>query len=255
MSGQKTNSVLLVVPAFNEGARLAAFLPGLCSAAQASGEPVSILVVDDGSSPGESSGMRAVVERLRADHAFLRPLMALEKNRGKGGAVYAGWDSEGDAEWLGFVDADGAVAAADAIRFAAAARAEGTLDGLFANRIHALGRPVERTFTRHLAGRIYATLSSVLTGIPVYDSQCGLKFVRSGCYRRIRAGLGTMRFGFDMELIAMLHRAGCRLREEPLSSWRDVPGGKVRLLHDSASMFFSLLALRKKLAAQAAKKP
>jgi hypothetical protein len=45
------------------------------------------------------------------------------------------------------------------------------------------------------------------------------------------------------------------LREEPLSSWRDVPGGKVRLLRDSVAMFFSLLALRKKLAAQATKSP
>lgn len=255
MSGEKTNSVLLVVPAFNEGARLAAFLPGLCSAVRASGEPVSLLVVDDGSAPGESSEMRQVVDRHRADHAFLRPLMALEKNRGKGGAIYAGWDSAGDAGWLGFVDADGAVTADDAVRFAAAARAEENLDGLFANRIHALGRPVERTFMRHLAGRIYATLSSILTGIPVYDSQCGLKFVRSGCYRRVRGGLGTMRFGFDMELIAMLHRSGCRLREDPLSSWRDVPGGKVRLLRDSVAMFFSLVALRKKLAAQTPKNP
>lgn len=255
MPGETANAVFLVVPAFNEGGRLAAFLPELCSAVRTSGEPVSLLVVDDGSAPAESSAMRAVVERLRAQHPFLLPAMVLEKNRGKGGAVYAGWDSAGDAEWLGFVDADGAVTAADAIRFASAARAAENLDGLFANRIHALGRPVERTFLRHLAGRIYATLSSLLTGIPVYDSQCGLKFVRGACYRRVRAGLGTMRFGFDMELTALLARSGCRLREDPLRCWRDVPGGKVRLLRDSVSMFFSLLALRKKLNAQAKKNP
>lgn len=239
--------ILLVIPAFNEGRRLAAFLPRLCETISAAGPGISVLVVDDGSLPSESAAMRAAVESLRPSHPFLLPTLALTQNLGKGGAVYAGWDTSSRAEWLGFIDADGAVPAAEAVRFAEMARGSTDTDGLFANRVHTLGRPVERTFTRHLAGRIYATLSANLTGIPVYDSQCGLKFVRRSCYLRIRPSLSEKRFGFDMELIALLHRAGCRLREEPLASWRDIPGGKVHLVRDSLHMFTSLLSLRRKL--------
>ena len=238
---------LLAIPAFNEGTRLASFLPDLCEKIQSSAEPVSLLVVDDGSSPAESAAMRTTIECLRPLHSFLQPMLVLEKNSGKGAAIYAAWDTATDHEWLAFVDADGAVTATDVVHFIHTARTSHDLDGLLANRILMLGRPVERRFRRHLAGRIYATLSSNLTGIPVYDSQCGLKLVRRHCYARIRPNLETLRFGFDMELIALLHRAGCRLREEPLTSWRDVPGGKVQLLRDSLEMLLSLLALRKKL--------
>ena len=238
---------LLVVPAFNEGQRLAAFLPDLCNKISTSSQNISLLVIDDGSLTTESTAMRACVESLRATHPFLHPLLTLPKNLGKGGAIYAGWNTSTSAEWLGFIDADGAVPAAEAIHFARMAHESTDTDGLFANRIHMLGRPIERTFTRHLAGRIYATLSANLTGIPVYDSQCGLKFVRRSCYERVRPDLTETRFGFDMELIALLQRAGCRLREEPLSSWRDIPGGKVHLVRDSFRMFVSLLSLRRKL--------
>jgi len=202
-----SSETLLVVPAFNEGQRLAAFLPDLCNKISTSGQNISLLVIDDGSLTTESTAMRACVESLRATHPFLHPLLTLPKNLGKGGAIYAGWDTSTSAEWLGFIDADGAVPAAEAIRFAGMAHESTDTDGLFANRIHMLGRPIERTFTRHLAGRIYATLSANLTGIPVYDSQCGLKFVRRSCYQRIRPDLTETRFGFDMELIALLHSA------------------------------------------------
>ena len=110
---------LLVVPAFCESQRLPRFLPDLCGAVAAmDGAPVQIMVVDDGSGTAEQKFLIDLVAELRESHTFLMEPLILEENRGKGGAVYAGWDASegGGFSKLGFVDADGAVSASEVVR-------------------------------------------------------------------------------------------------------------------------------------------
>ena len=95
-------------------------------------------------------------------------------------------------------------------------------------------------------GRIYATLASIATGLAVYDSQCGCKIFRADLIPKVRPQLCDMRFGFDMELLAFLHREGVAMREFPVD-WQDIPGSKVHLLRDSWRMFRSLWKLRSRL--------
>ena len=98
---------------------------------------------------------------------------------------------------------------------------------------------------RHVMGRVYATLAKILVGVPVYDSQCGFKIFKRSSWEQIQADLKTLRFGFDMEIIANLHLRGGQLLEMPIRQWRDVPGAKVRIFRDSLDMFLCLLQLRK----------
>jgi dolichyl-phosphate beta-glucosyltransferase len=116
-------------------------------------------------------------------------------------------------------------------------------DAFFCSRCKILGRTVQRSWLRHVGGRIFATFVSTVTGIPVYDSQCGFKVVRRKCYEAIKGRLHEKRFAFDVELLVALTEAGARVIEYPID-WFDVPGSKVHLIRDTVHMLASIVRLR-----------
>jgi dolichyl-phosphate beta-glucosyltransferase len=236
-------SVHLVVPCFKEADRIGAFLPELCAVLEATGG-VKILVVEDGGGEVEQARISTMISGWRKQHACLLPPLLLAQNIGKGGAVYAGWEKNERAGWLGFVDADGSCPAGEVARLIEVARRESTPPrALFASRVKMLGRKIKRDLKRHLLGRIYATMVSELLDIPVYDSQCGLKLVPAGAFEKARSLLSVPGFAFDADLLLALLRTGCEVIETPID-WHETPGGKIRLVRDSLRMARDILAIR-----------
>jgi dolichyl-phosphate beta-glucosyltransferase len=239
----ETGNVLLVIPCFQESKRIGAFLPGLCSVLGSVGN-VSILVVEDGGGTSEQVHLREMIDEWRKQHKNLLPPLLIPTNLGKGGAIYQGWKQPGDAQWLAFVDADGSCSASEVRRLIELARSENRTEcAYFASRVLMLGRNVKRLWTRHLIGRVYATLVSELLDIPVYDSQCGLKIVSRAVFEKVRDKLSIKGFAFDVDLLVNLIDSGCEVREIPID-WDERPGGKVRLIRDSAIMFCDILSIR-----------
>jgi len=235
---------LLVIPHFQHLDHLRIFLPTLADGLD---EKISVLVSDDGSGAETARDLEAFLtsERSRTGRQNLLPPLVNPVNRGKGHAVYAGWRSATDQEWLAFVDADGAVSAAEANRaWAHLLESKPAADVLIGSRVAKLGRKVERTFFRHLSGRVFATIASTVSGITVYDSQCGLKFIRAAAFRRIEPFVKADRFSFDMELLMLAAASGCRIEEFPID-WHHVPGGKVSVLRHSLPMLAELLRARR----------
>lgn len=238
-------STLIVVPCLNENRRLRGFLPELCQEMDAVGD-AKILVIDDGSLPGEQQQLATMVGALQKEHACLLPVKLLPDNIGKGGAVYAGWCGQENFSWLGFIDADGSCPAREAARMIRYAR---NMDqplprkALFASRVKMLGRNVRRHWKRHFLGRIYATMVSELLNIPVYDSQCGLKLVPSASYQQSASSLKIRRFAFDVDLMVALLDSGCEIEEFPID-WHETEGGKVNLLVDPFVMLKDIFFIR-----------
>jgi len=238
-------SILLAIPCFNEAARLPVYLPRLLEELAAGDLPVVVEVVDDGSTHEEQRAMAQLVESLRKDHPFLRPLRSLPQNRGKGGAVHAAWSAADDSHnWLAFVDADGSLSPSETRRFLANLLQTPQTCSWFASRIRMLGHHIDRHLSRHLIGRVFATLVGIMIDGRVYDSQCGLKAIPASHYRMIRGWLVETRFAFDVELLAALAHANLEIREFPVD-WSDVAGSKVRVFRDTLSMFNALLRIRK----------
>ncbi|MBA3606474.1 MAG: hypothetical protein H0W46_11010, partial [Acidimicrobiia bacterium] len=81
-------------------------------------------------------------------------------------------------------------------------------------------------------GRLYATFSSAVLGLAVYDTQCGAKVFRnSPALRSALAQPFTGRWSFDVELLGRLARDGvptAAFLEVPLQAWTDVHGSKLR---------------------------
>ncbi|HEV7404819.1 MAG TPA: glycosyltransferase [Chthoniobacteraceae bacterium] len=244
---------LIAIPCYQESARLPSFLETLCAAVAAAPFSARIVVVDDGSGAPEAERTRELVARAAAQWpGLLAAPVLLPANLGKGGAVYAGWESAeaASAALLCFVDADGSVPAAEVVRLVGellADRAE-RWQALFGSRVKLLGSRVERLPSRHYVGRVFATLVTLITGLTVYDSQCGLKVVRRPAYAAIAGELTEHRFVFDVELALRLLRRRFAIREVPID-WTEIPGSKVRLLRDSWRMATGLLRIRERLRA------
>lgn len=244
-------SLLLVIPAFDEVQRLPPFLEELSDEIAASEHAgnVELLVVDDGSPEAAGQAMAAQVESVRRNHQFLRPILRLAENQGKGGAVYSGWNQAHDeTRWLGFVDADGAVAANEVMRLLESLFADDAASpapALFALRDVSDRSAVQRTVIRGLLGRIFALCVQTLFSLPVRDTQCGLKFVPNSAFREFRGKLVERRFCFDVELASWLVRTGVPITGVPIK-WKESPGSKIRF-SSAVQMIFSLLALRFRL--------
>lgn len=242
--------ILLVIPCFKERLRLPAFLESLCSAIDTSGLPIDVLTVDDGSGEAEAAFLDGLINQERERWDFVRPALLLQRNRGKGGAVYAGWEQARVSDrWLAFVDADGAISPQEIIRLLSQVVTHGEAHeeqcAWFAVRTGGSGTVVDRTPVRRLTGRVFALMVRILFQMPVPDTQCGFKIVPRQWFNESRNHLVEERFCFDIEMAYWLLRNHISIRSVPIS-WRETAGSHLGLNH-VFQMFASVLVLRRRL--------
>ncbi|ALW84492.1 hypothetical protein AUC43_04970 [Hymenobacter sedentarius] len=216
-----------VIPAYNEAARIGSTLKQVLAYLQTQPYSSEVIIVDDGSTDGTAR----VVEDIIASHAFHIPcrLVSYSPNRGKGYAVRQGLLAAEGTVAL-FSDADLSTPVTDLPLLLTPILA-GTFDVVFGSR--ALDRSligVHQPWLREQSGRFFNLVMRLATGLPYADTQCGFKAFRLGVCRPIVAGATLDRFGFDVELLYLAHRAGLRLCEQPVR-WNDATGSKVGLLN------------------------
>lgn len=221
--------ILLVVPCYNEAARL----DGEAYSLALRQDPgLGFLFVDDGS----TDATRAALDALAARHPSRVAVLALPRNGGKAEAVRLGLVhalGQG-ADYVGYWDADLQIPLDAVPDLAGVLDADPACQGVLSARVLLLGRRIERTLGRHLLGRAFATGASAALGLPIYDTQCGAKLFRaSGLLAAVVETPFLARWAFDVELIARLCAAREPetvpgfLREFPLRECLDNVGSKV----------------------------
>ncbi len=248
--------VLLVIPCYRESIRVRPFLGDLCQTFAGQDQvAVEILLVDDGSGEKEAARLRAVVDEFRGRHPFVREMMAIPENAGKGGTIYAGWAAHHGQEWLMFADADGSISAREVLRLMHLARQDGSpTRAWFASRVVMLGRRVERMWYRDIMGQVFHWAVNLMLGLPAHDTQCGCKLVPRSAFEAARPSLSLHGFAFDLDLLLGLQDAGCEVVEVPVD-WHEEAGGKIRLFRDSWRMLSDVWGLRKKRRASKPESP
>ena len=235
---------VVVVPCYNEAARLDA----TAVATLIGDSRMAVLAVDDGSTDGTA----AMLGRIAEEHPGRMSVMTMHRNVGKAEAVrVAMLQALGDgARVVGFADADFATPPAELSRLLTKLERTGA-EIVLGSRVQRLGADIVRTQARHFVGRIFATVSSLTVGVPIYDTQCGAKLFRAT--RALEAALAepfSSRWSFDVELLARLFgrlpsRATTdpsRAIEVPLQQWHDIGGSKLAI-GGMARAFVDLLAL------------
>lgn len=239
---QQGQPVLLVIPHYRHIECLQPFLKDLLETLPSH---FAIRVSDDGSGEevaGELGELVAANQRLFANSGMARLLDPVfgKTNEGKGSAVFRGWEKSGDFPIVAFVDADGAISASEILRADRFFQnMNPVVDVLFSSRVKMLGRTVVRKPHRHFIGRVFATIVDLLTGIDVYDSQCGFKILRQNVHQAIRPLRQSSGFAFDVEILLLCKKLGFPMVEFPID-WIDKSGSKVKLLSDPLKMLLDV---------------
>jgi dolichyl-phosphate beta-glucosyltransferase len=204
-------AISIVIPAYNEAQRLPGTLEAIASyLIKKKDFEAEIVVVDDGS----SDRTRSIAESFNIADVPVR-VVANPVNRGKGFAVREGMlQTTGD--WVLFSDADLSTPIVE-------------LDKLMweANRLNAdvaIGsRAIDRSLIgvhqsafREYAGRIFNLMMRALTGLRLWDTQCGFKLFSGRAAREIFRRSRLEGFGFT----------------------------KVSMFSDSLNMFLDLIRVR-----------
>lgn len=234
----------MVVPAYNEAARLPATLERMVAYFCQQPYTWRLIVVDDGSADAtaelaqEWAAREACVRVIKNDH------------RGKAFAVRTGILAADTAN-VAFSDADLSVPIAEIERLLAALA--GGYDVAIGSREGPGAHRYDEPAYRHLIGRVYNWLYSRILLPGIGDAQCGFKAFRTpvarDLFRRmlvygadaplVRGGMVT---GFDTELLFLARRRGYKVAEVGVD-WYYGKGTKVRLVHDSLRMFVDVLKI------------
>jgi hypothetical protein len=138
-----------------------------------------------------------------------------------------------EIEFCGFIDCDGAFDQVDVENFSATILNKKTdFEVLISSRVALSGRDIQRKSHRHYLGRIIATFLTHQWRNAPYDTQSGLKVFRNteSFRNAILSDFSTKWFS-DIELISRIGvNNGGRIEiwEEPLMSWSDVDGSKLK---------------------------
>jgi len=232
----------VIIPAYNEAQRLPPFLARVRAYLdERYSSSYEVVVVDDGS----RDGMADVLRRLRADWPGL-VVIEHPTNRGKGAAVRTGMLAA-RGERLLFADADGATPIDEEGKLAEAISAGA--DVAIGSRLVDAGDVTRRrTWTRGLAGRLFARAARRWLGISVRDTQCGFKMFRREAGRTLFSRSQESGYLFDLELLVLADRLGYRVVEVPIN-WADVPGGHLSLRRELGRTLVGLWRLRRRLIA------
>jgi len=213
----------IVIPAYNEGETLARHFDVLVPLLNdLLGNDWEILVLDDGSIDQTAAVVRAY------GNECIR-VFSHHPNRGKGAAVRAGVSvSRGKAVLV--CDADMATPPQTLVPFFEAIH--NGADIVIGNRKDPQSQITRKqTRLRRFLGNGFIRLSALLTSTTITDFNCGFKLFRGKIARELFAMTTTNGWAYDIEVLALAARRGCKIIEYPVE-WRHGDKSCVRLPGD-----------------------
>ena len=225
-------SLTLVLPAYNEAERIGpaldelfGYLGGGDAAAAALPVRIRVLVVDDGSTDMTAHLVLDRHEAAVPEDAPIRLELLRVPHGGKGAAVRAGMLAA-TGEVVIFADADMATPPDQLPKLLEAMAAA---DVALGSRIQSDGSDMRASQPsyRRLLGRAFHVLASTWVAGPVQDTQCGFKGFRQAAAREVFSRQVVTSIVFDVELIYLARRLGCRMAIVPIR-WADRRGSRMR---------------------------
>lgn len=237
----------VVLPVYNLGASIAENLRKIAALYTSHGLRAELIPVDDGS----TDSTRAAIESVAREYAdatapvLIKPVF-LETNSGKGAALRAGFEAS-VGKYVLLLDGDLDINPTQTARFFAELRAK-KADIVVGSKRHPES-VVQYPWHRRLVSWVYFTLVRCTIGLPITDTQTGMKLFKRDI---LGAALGRMlvkTYAFDLELLAIAYQRGARIVEAPVvinfgSKFGALKPSTVRAMSiDSLAVFYRLRVL------------
>ncbi len=237
-----TPHLSVVVPVYNEAARLPSSLAQLRDFLSGLADPWELLLVDD-HSDGDTVEVLEGFARETPGVTVIRN----ESNRGKGFSVSRGM-REARGAYRVFTDADLAYPAPEVSRIVATLRAGA--DVAIACRVLPESRYLmsptffSYLYTRHVMSRAFNALVRATLIPGVLDTQAGLKGFTARAADIVFPRVSIPRFGFDVEALFIARKHGLVVRQTPVNFRYDEEASTVKFAQDAARMARDLVRVR-----------
>jgi len=226
--------VTIVIPAFNEQARIGTTLVHTLDHLERHHPHSELLVVDDGSRDDTA----LIAEQIGRGRV---KVLRQPRNMGKGAAVRRGM-LEAKGEHVLFMDADMSTPIEELEKLLAIA------DQGFDVVIGSRGMPdsdirQRQPSLREFMGRGFNVIVRGLLFGGIRDTQCGFKLFSAKAAKDVFSRLTLDGFAFDVEALMLAQKLGFKVREVPVT-WYHAPNSKVSPFTDSTRMFADVVRLR-----------
>jgi len=226
----------IVLPAYNESARIASTLDQILAHAGKREWSFEVIVVNDGSTDDTAQ----IVDAYARKYPMLR-LLRNPGNRGKGYSVRQGmFEARGDV--LLFSDADLSSPIVEAEQLFAAIH-QGADIAIGSRWLNVDTQVKRQPLHRQLFGRIFNLMLRLGLGLNFKDTQCGFKAFTRHAAQKVFPLQRIERWGFDPELLYLAKTFGLTVAEVPVA-WSHREGSQLRPFRDGVSMFSEILAIR-----------
>jgi glycosyltransferase involved in cell wall biosynthesis len=226
----------VVIPAYDESARISATLDKVLAYAKQSQWNAEIIVVDDGS----HDNTREIVRAYMAKHPSVR-LLENPGNHGKGYSVRNGM-LHAHGQVLLFSDADLSSPIEEAEKLFAAI-ASGSDIAIASRWVRTELQVRRQPLYRRLGGRAFNLLLRLVLGLNFKDTQCGFKAFTRRAAMAIFPLQQVERWGFDPEILYLAQKFGFRVAEVPVA-WAHREGTRLHPFRDGLRMFGDMLEVR-----------
>ena len=224
----------LVMPAYNEEARLEPSLRSAAAYVERAGLDAEIIVVNDGSEDATAE----IAAGVAKEHPQVRTVHH-ETNQGKGMAVRTGLLAA-TGEYALFCDVDEAVPITETLKILDAAIEQGA-DVAIGTRYHRDSVIVRKQpWQRIVVSRLGNLLIRMLLLPGLKDTQCGFKLFRMSTMRAAVERLTVPGFGVDLEILAIARSRQRKIIEVPVT-WVHGEGSTLRLAPAATNVLMDLL--------------
>ena len=239
MTTESRPQLSVVIPAYNEQARIGSSLARAAARLAPASRPTEIVVVDDGSRDGTAAAVEAFA--AAAPPVLQVRLLRNGTNRGKGYSLKHGvLMSQG--EYLLLSDADFSTPIEELDRLLEPVRSGACVIAIGSRALRESRIEIRQPAWREMMGRSFNGLVRAITGLPFRDTQCGFKVMRRDAVLPLFRAARVNRFAYDVEILYLARKAGLAIVEIPVL-WRDAAGSKVSPVRDAITMFLDILGV------------
>ena len=226
----------IVIPAYNECARLEGTLKRVMACVDEQGWDAEVLVVDDGSTDETAD----IVQHWMETHARLH-LIKNPGNRGKGFSVRNGLlQAAGDV--VMFTDADLSAPMEEA-NFLIKAIEDGADVAIGSRWMDRKRQTIHQPLYRQFFGRCFNGITRLVMGLPYKDTQCGFKAFRREAAQVIFRLQRIERWGFDPEILFIARKMRYDIREVSVT-WGHDERSRMSYLKDGMKMLEEMAIIR-----------
>src|SRR5690606_24040353 len=226
--------VSIIIPAYNEEARLPESLSLIAAFAQSQPYPVEVVVVDNNS----SDRTHAIVEEFADEVPYVRPLF--EGTQGKGAAVRTGMLAARGA-YRFVCDADLSMPIEEIVRFLPPQLDH--FDVAIGSREAPGAVRYDEPWHRHVMGRVFNTIVRLFAVHGSQDTQAGFKMFRAEVAEELFPLQTLNGWSFDVEVLFLAQKRGYRIVEVPIN-WYYKANTRIHPIRDSIDMFMDVLRIR-----------